>query len=122
MNNLLNILANSNKDIDNQLLMDYISGRLSNADQHAVEEWLEENQFAADALEGLQQFGNQDQLQEYVVQLNRELKQYLAQKKQRRDTRYWKDKHWTYTAIIFILLVIIIAFVMIRMLSGNTGN
>ena len=122
MNNVLNILANSNKDIDNQLLMDYISGRLSNADQHAVEEWLEENQFAADAIEGLQQFGSQDQLQDYVVQLNRELKQYLQQKKQRRDTRYWKDKHWTYTAIIFILLIIIIAFVIIKMLSSGTGN
>lgn len=80
-NNLINILANSNKELDNQLLMDYVSGKLSHADQHAVEEWLEDNEFAADALEGLQEFGNKDQLQEYVRQLNLELKAFLLQKK-----------------------------------------
>lgn len=116
-NNLINILANSNKELDNQLLMDYVSGKLSHADQHAVEEWLEDNEFAADALEGLQEFGNKDQLQEYVRQLNLELKAFLLQKKQKREKRVWKDQPWTYTAIIFILFLAIITYVILRMLA-----
>ena len=37
---LLNILSNSNKDIDNQKLMDYISGKLSGKEKHEVEQWM----------------------------------------------------------------------------------
>ena len=118
-NNLINILANSNKELDNQLLMDYVSDKLSHADQHAVEEWLEDNEFVADALEGLQEFGNKDQLQEYVRQLNLELKAFLLQKKQKREKRVWKDQPWTYTAIIFILCLAIITYVILRMLAQD---
>ena len=119
-NNLINILSNSNKDPDNQLLMDYISGKLSDADQHTVEEWLEGNQFAADALEGLQEFGNKDQLYEYVHQLNLELKSYLLQKKQRREQKKWKDQQWTFMAILLILCLAVIAYVLLRMLAKGT--
>ena len=34
---LLNILSNSNKDIDNQQLMDYLSGKLSDEQMHEIE-------------------------------------------------------------------------------------
>ncbi|KIC91614.1 hypothetical protein [Flavihumibacter sp. ZG627] len=113
---LLNILANSNKDIDNQLLMDYISGRLSHTDQHAVEEWLGQNEFAADALEGLQEFGNKEQLQELVTQLNQDLKKFLQQKKQKREERKWKGNLWVLLAVILLLALVVIAFVVLRML------
>ncbi|ULQ53723.1 hypothetical protein [Flavihumibacter fluvii] len=119
-NNLINILANSTKELDNQLLMDYVSGKLSDSDQHAVEEWLADNQFAADALDGLQEFGNKDQLQEYVRQLNLDLKSFLLQKKQRREKRKWKDHPWTYIAIVFILCLVIITYLLLRLLSENS--
>lgn len=115
-NNLLQILADSNKDIDNQMLMDYISGKLSHADQHAVEEWLEQNQFAAEAMEGLAAFGSKEQLQDLVAQLNRDLKQFLDQKRKRREERRWKDKPWIYLATILLLSLIIIAYIVISLL------
>lgn len=114
---LLHILAHSNKDIDNQLLMDYISGSLSAADQHAVEEWLQENEFASDALEGLQEFGNKEQLQDYVVQLNKELKSFLQEKKQRREKRRLRDNPLTYIAILIILTFLVVAYLVIRILG-----
>ena len=42
---LLNILSDSNKDIDNQKLMDYISGKLSAEQKHEVEKWMIDNPF-----------------------------------------------------------------------------
>ena len=53
-NDLLNILSNSNKDIDNQKLMDYISGKLSGSEKHQVEQWMIDNNFESEAMEGLQ--------------------------------------------------------------------
>lgn len=117
MNNLLNILTNSNKDIDNQLLMDYISGKLSHSDRHLVEAWLQENEFESDALEGLEAFGNKEELQRYVNQLNKELKLYLQSKKQRREKKRIRENPWTYLAILLILAFLILAYVVLQLLN-----
>ena len=51
---LLNILSNSNKDIDNQKLMDYLSGKLSAGEKHDFEKTLVDSEMMNDAVEGLQ--------------------------------------------------------------------
>jgi anti-sigma factor RsiW len=66
----LNILSNSNKDIDNQQLMDYLSGKLSGEALHEVERSMADNEFLNDAVEGLQQLGNKKNLQARVDELN----------------------------------------------------
>ena len=116
-NELLNILSNSNKDIDNQKLMDYISGRLTGKDKHEVEQWMVDNHFESDALEGLQNIKDQKHLQAYVDNLNKELNQYLQKKKQRRDRRKIKEISWSYMAIILILLCIILAYFIIQRIA-----
>lgn len=116
---LLNILSNSNKDIDNQKLMDYISGRLSDQDRHEVERWMVDNDFASEALEGLQEFSEKDkkELQSYVDQLNKDLNHYLQQKKQQRQKRKIREAPWVYVAILVILALAVLAYVVIRKLQ-----
>lgn len=111
---LLNILSNSNKDIDNQKLMDYISGKLSRKDKHEVEQWMIDNNFESEALEGLQMVKDKKDLEPYVNQLNKELHKYLQQKKHRRDRKKIKEIPWSYVAIVVVLLLIIIAYVVIQ--------
>jgi hypothetical protein len=111
---LLNILSNSNKDIDNQKLMDYISGKLSGKDKHEVEQWMVDNNFENEALDGLHIVKDKKDLETYVNQLNKELNQYLQQKKQRRDRKKIKEIPWSYLAIVLVLLLIIIAYVVIQ--------
>ena len=57
-NDLLNILSNSNKDIDNQKLMDYLSGKLSAEKTHEIEKQMTDSDFVNDAVEGLQEIKN----------------------------------------------------------------
>ncbi len=114
---LLNILSHSNKDIDNQVLMDYLSGTLNQHDQHLVEEWLEANPFAADAVEGLQAIGDKEALAAYVQQLNAGLRKHIQQRKQLREKRRWKDNPVAYIAIIIILILIVLGYVVIRLKS-----
>ncbi|HKH59757.1 MAG TPA: hypothetical protein VKA49_02940 [Flavitalea sp.] len=111
---LLNILSNSNKDIDNQKLMDYISGKLSGTDKHEVEQWMIDNNFESEALEGLQTVKNKKDLDGYVSQLNKELNQYLQQKKHRRDRKKIKEIPWSYLAIVVVILLVIIAYLVIQ--------
>ena len=111
---LLNILSNSNKDIDNQKLMDYISGKLSGQEKHEVEQWMIDNKFENEALEGLQAVKDKKDLEAYVGQLNKELNVYLQQKKHRRDKRKIKDIPWAYLAILLVLVLIVIAYIIIQ--------
>lgn len=113
---LLNILANSNKDIDNQQLMDYLSGNLSGEPLHDVERSMADNAFLNDAVEGLQQLGSRKNLQAYVDELNSALQKSMAKKKQRRLKRRLKDDPWTYLTIGLVIFLTLVAYWIIRFL------
>ena len=115
-NDLLNILSNSNKDIDNQKLMDYLSGKLPEHEKHEVEKWMAENDFATEAMEGLQNFSGKKNLEVYVEQLNKELNQYISKKKDRRTKKKIKEAPFVYLAIFVILFLVIIAWFVINKL------
>lgn len=113
---LLNILSNSNKDIDNQKLMDYLAGKLSEQDKHEVEVWMLENDFENEAIEGLLQVSGKTKIDTYVDQLNKDLNGYIQKKKNLREKRKIQDAPWVYVAIVLILLVVIFGYMIIRKL------
>lgn len=111
---LKNILSNSNKDINNQKLMDYLSGKLSAEETHAVEKQMNDSDFVNDAVEGLQDVKNKKDLSILVEQLNADLHKQLDKKKRRKLKRALKDQPWVYITIILILFLIIIGFIVIK--------
>ena len=114
---LLKILSNSNKDIDNQKLMDYIAGKLSAEDSHEVERWMEDSNFMKDAIEGLETVRNKSSIDITVEQLNEDLQKRLKQKKNRKIKRRLKDYPWIYYAIILVLFLACITWYVIHRLS-----
>jgi anti-sigma factor RsiW len=121
-NDLLNILSNSNKDIDNQQLMDYLSGQLSGEQQHEVERSMAESEFVNDAVEGLQRITNKKDLQSYVDQLNAGMQKTLQKKKQRRLKRRLKEEPWSYLAVLVVLVLCVIAYIVVRKLVLSAGH
>jgi hypothetical protein len=113
-NDLKDILSKSNKDIDNQQLMDYLSQQLSQAKGHDIEKSMAEDPFVNDAVEGLQNFKPTKDLQVYVDQLNSDLKKQITKNKKRKEKRRLKDQPYTYFAIILILLLLIICYIVLR--------
>ena len=109
---LLNILLNSNKDINNQQLMDYLAGKLSEEEKHAVEMQLAENDFMSDAVEGLEIVKNKRDINVFVDQLNRDLHKKLF-RKSKRQRRKAIQQRWTFAAIILILALLLAAWLMI---------
>ncbi len=111
---LLNILSHSNKDIDNQKLMDYLSGKLSAEENHEIEKQMTDSDFVNDAVEGLEDVKNKKDLSLFVEQLNTNLHKQLDKKKKRKQKRALKDQPWLYFAIVLLLLFIIICFLVIK--------
>jgi anti-sigma factor RsiW len=110
---LLKILSNSNKDIDNQKLMDYISGRLSAEEKHEVEKWMIDNPFFNEAVEGLQNVKGTENVSATVEQLNKQLRKYLKQKKIKRQKNILPLNVWTYIAVIFIIVLAVIVYMVL---------
>ncbi|WP_301924202.1 hypothetical protein [Ferruginibacter sp.] len=113
-NDLKDILSNSNKDIDNQQLMDYLSHHISQADMHELEKSMAEDDFINDAVEGLQEIKPTKNLQIYVEQLNKDLQKQVIKNKSRRLKRRIKDQPYTYFAIILILLLVVIGYIVLK--------
>jgi ATP-dependent Zn protease len=107
---LLNILSNSNKDIDNQKLMDYLSNKLSAEEKHEFEKILVDSDLASDAIDGLNEFKNKKDPVAFAEQLNRNLQKQLEKKKGMRGKRRFKDISWLYFTILLIIIIILIAF------------
>jgi len=117
---LLNILSNSNKDINDQKLMDYVSGKLNESEKHEVERWMAENAFEEEAVEGLQEMGDQVKIEMEVGKLNKELKSMLNKKKQRKERRKLFDNKWALVTLVVLLALITLGWWIIYHLLPRT--
>ncbi len=111
---LLNILSNSNKDIDNQKLMDYLSDKLSKEEKHEFEGNMADSEMLNDVVEGLEKFKDKKDVSALVEQLNANLKKQLNKKKERKLKREIKNLNGLYFSIILIIIIILIGFFIIK--------
>lgn len=112
------ILSHLSTEVDQETLLKYLEGRLSDEQKHEIEKKMLGSEFTDDAMEGLQGIKNKRDISSVVEQLNRDLHKKLEKKKQRREKLRFKDQPWLYIAIFIILLLIILSYVVIhRMLQ-----
>lgn len=117
--NLKNILSNLSTEVDQETLIKYLQGSLSEDQKHEIEKKMLSSNFDDDALEGLQQIKNKENITSLVEQLNRDLQKKLNKKKQRREKLRFKDQPWLYIAIIIILFLIVVSYFVIQRLLKN---
>ena len=111
---LKDILANLNKDIEQEKLLDYLNKNLSAAEAHEVEKQMADDEFMNDAMEGLENFKNKKDVSLMVQQLNSELKKQTEKKKARKEKRKLKDQPWLYITIVTLLILVIVAYIVIK--------
>lgn len=114
--NLKDILSHLSTDIDQEILLRYLKGKLTPGEQHEVEKQLQENHFEADAVEGLQQVKDEAQLQYLLDQLHRDLKKKTAKKKALREKLRFKEQPVLWIALLLLLLLIVISYFIVHRL------
>ena len=116
--NYKDILSNLSTDIDQETLLLYLQGKLSQEKKHEVEKQLLQNEFDEEAIDGLQEIKDKEQIQYMVEMLNRDLKKKTAKKKLRREKMKIKDQPWIFISILILILLIVLSYIVImRMLS-----
>ncbi len=113
---LKDILSQFSSEVDQQTLLKYLEGKLSEQQRHEVEKQMLASEFEQDALEGLEQVKQKEKLSEMVEQLNRDLKKKIEKKKRGREKLRYKDQPWIYVAVLLILFLAIISYILLRML------
>lgn len=111
--NLKDILSNLNAEVKQETLLKYLQGKLSASEQHEVEKTLLDDEFEADAVEGLQNIQNTKEIPELVEQLNHDLKKRTAKKKKGFLKPEAKVESWLLLTIVIILLLVILSFLVI---------
>ncbi len=117
--NYKDILSHLSTEIDQETLLLYLQGKLSESQKHEVEKKLLQDDFNEDAMEGLEKFKDKEQLQYMVEMLNRDLKKKTAKKKLRREKMRIKDQPWLWISMLILFLLIALAYIVIRRLLNG---
>ena len=78
---LKDILSNLSTEVDQETLLRYLEGRLTDEQKHEIEKRMLGSDFTDDAMDGLQDIKNKKDLSSLVEQLNRDLHKKLEKKK-----------------------------------------
>lgn len=112
--NLKDILSHLSTDIDQETLLLYLQDKLSEEKKHEVEKQLMENDFELDAMDGLQEMKDKQQISYMVDALNRDLKKKTAKRKERREKLRIKDQPILYISIFILLMLIVLCYLILQ--------
>ena len=117
--NYKDILSNLSTEVDQETLLLYLQGKLSEEKKHEVEKQLLQDEFDDEAMEGLQDIKDKEQLQYMVEMLNRDLKKKTEKKKKHREKMTIKYQPWLYVSILILLLLVALCYVVIKKMLND---
>lgn len=103
-------------DIDEAQLLAYIGGSLSPEEQFRLETLLEQDPFLNDAVEGLAEIQDKDQLKAIAQQINAQLRKQIRARRKQRRRRPQTAHHWGWIFVLAVLLLLIVSWLVIRAL------
>ncbi|HVU83270.1 MAG TPA: hypothetical protein VHC50_00425 [Puia sp.] len=101
---------------DTRKILDYLSGSLSEAERAQFESLKPDDPFFKEAMEGLKDLENKNDLPKLIGHLNQQLHQHLAHNKYTGRKKKIRFGDWIYWSIGIILLLALAGFLVLRLL------
>ncbi len=114
--NLKNILKNLRPAPQEEELLRYLNKELTPDEQHEVEEYLIDDDFYEDAVEGLEMLSGNTDLSSVVNDLNKNLDKQLKKKNKRRNRKI-PAQTWPVISVVIILILAVVAYMVIKKLG-----
>lgn len=113
--NVKDIMNGSSGHLDEQVLMDYLEGKLAPEKIHEVEKMMANSGFLDDAVEGLSLMKDKQRIATVLHELNSKLQ--VKTQQQKKKFRPFIPGHQTMTMVVMItiLLLVMLAFVIYKM-------
>lgn len=115
MSKLSNIL-NHDEELSSEELLRYLQGEATEEERFAIEKQMVDSSFVNEAMEGLQDFRDPEQVKNYVAQLNIQLQKHTHKKITRKNKRKLKEQNWLTIAVLVILLLCVTGYLLIHFL------
>lgn len=109
-----NIKDHNSAGIDEEHLLAYIEGTMPPEEQHRIEEILEADPFLNDAVEGLSEIKDRQQLRAIAGQINAQLSRQIQNRRRQRRNRSKLTDHWGWLFVLIVLLLIIVSWWVIK--------
>lgn len=109
-----NIGNHKSAGIDEEHLLAYIEGNMPPEEQHRIEEILEGDPFLNDAVEGLSELKDKEQLRAIAAQINAQLSRQIKNRRQQRRRRNKLTDHWGWLFVLIVLLLILVSWWVIK--------
>jgi len=101
-------------DLSQEELLRYLSKDLSEDEMNSIEQKMAASEFENDALEGLEQFKNKENIIEITNTLNQQLKKQLSRNTKRKKKRKIQDQQWLIATILVVLLLSVAGYLLIH--------
>jgi len=109
------ILSDEEEQLNQDELMNYLDGNLSEQEKHAFKKKTANSPFVNDAVEGLQEFKNKQELEKHVNDLNTKLKQQLKSRQHHKLRPKLTSNTWLIIATLIILAICVICYFIIHL-------
>ena len=114
MEDLTNIW-NADDELNEEELLNYVSGKSDPEEMHAVEKTMAGSSFVNEGVEGLQNFSSAQKINAYVQQINEDLQHKLSDKKSRKK-RNINIQSWEIIALVITVLLCLLGYVIVEMM------
>lgn len=112
---------NSSKNIsqhnDQELMKQYLEGKLQGDELHEFEKKMIDNNLLNDAVEGLQEIDNNKNIDVYVNDLNKHLQNFTSSKRRRRLKNRLQLNDWILLSILLIIALCVVGYIVIKLLD-----
>ncbi len=113
--NELNNIWNADDELNEEQLLNYINGKLTEAEANAFEQQMAGSSFLNDSVEGLQQFSSPEKINVFTQQLNESLRKKIAVRK-KKSKRSFKGLSWELIAIIAVIVLCVLTYAVIELM------
>lgn len=111
----INEILNNDDELNEDLLLKYAEGKLSEEECHAIESKMIDSPFLSDAVEGLEGFKNKKKVLQFVDELNYKLQKNTAQKKKYKAKKKLPNMDLIIIAVIIVLLLCILGYTVLHL-------
>lgn len=107
------ILPGKEELLTDEDLLKYLHENISEEEKDDFEKKIISS-FESDALDGLQQIKDKDQLQNHVKQLHKKLPQLLRSKKKRPEKKLLQNFQWIILTLVLLLFICVLGYFIIH--------
>ena len=115
MNDIDNILSNSEEGFEDEDFLKYLKEDLSPEEAHELEKTMLQDGFINDAIEGLSEIKDKEQINKSIDQLNSHLGKLIKERTEKKKKRRIPSNQWTVIAIAITLILVVLGYYVLHL-------